>query len=258
MNPSFRRESKGNPQSLDLLVCSPLAELGVRHGFSLRWRHWGTEEASEPFGVRGRGRADREELAAALGLSRVAHMRQVHGADVHVVSEPMNPPPVCDGLATSQKGLGLIVSTADCVPMVMWDGEKKVAAVVHAGWRGALVELAGKAVAHLEERFGSRARSLHVALGPAIGACCYEVGDEVSQAFESRFAYAGRLFSPGPRGKSHLDLIEANREQLGRAGVPREQVYASDMCTSCDNQRLYSYRKEGKGVGRIMAAIGVT
>jgi YfiH family protein len=258
MNRNFRRESKGNPESLDLLVCSPLAELGVPHGFSLRWRHWGAEEASEPFGVRGRGSADREELAAVLGLSRVARMRQVHGADVRGVSEPMNPPPVCDGLATSQKGLGLIVSTADCVPMVMWDEEKKVAAVVHTGWRGALGELAGKAVAHLTERFGSRATSLHVALGPAIGVCCYEVGDDVTQAFESRFAYAGRLFSPGPRGKSHLDLIEANREQLSRAGVPSEQVYVSDMCTSCDNQRLYSYRKEGKGVGRIMGAIGVT
>jgi copper oxidase (laccase) domain-containing protein len=84
------------------------------------------------------------------------------------------------------------------------------------------------------------------------------VGDDFTQAFESRFAYAGRLFSPRPRAKRHLDLIEANREQLSRAGVPSEQVYVSDMCTSCDNQRLYSYRKEGKGVGRIMGAIGVT
>ncbi len=254
MKKSFRRESVGGPTGLDILVCEPLAERGVPHGFTLRSRRWNGEEV---FGARGHGARDREELARALGLGRgVAHMRQVHGNEVRVIDDPSAEPPVCDGLATGRRGLALVVQTADCIPLVFWDERQNVVAAVHAGWRGALAAVPTRALTCLEERFGSQADSVHVAMGPAIGACCYEVGDEVVEAFGKRFPYAEELFTAGTRGKKHLDLTQANSRQLVEAGVPNDRIYESGMCTSCENGGFYSYRKEGKGVGRLMGVIG--
>ena len=136
MKKSFRRESVGGPSGLDILVCESLAERGVPHGFTSRSRRSNGEEV---FGARANSARDREELARALGLGRgVAHMRQVHGNEVHVIDDPSTEPPVCDGLATDRRGLALVVQTADCVPLVFWDERQNVVAAVHAGWRGAL------------------------------------------------------------------------------------------------------------------------
>ena len=253
MNDHFQRCSIGSVEPIDVFVCKPLADRGVPHGFSLRWRNVGNEE---PFGARDSGGQDRTDLARALGLEAVAHMRQVHGSVVQAINEPSPTLPICDGLATTRKGLALIVQTADCVPLVLWDEDKGAVAAVHAGWRGALAGVSRSAAAFLVKRFGSRAESIHVAMGPSIGACCYEVGEEVVRAFYEHVSYPNELFSSGPRGKSHLNLIEANFRQLAEQGVPREQIYSSGMCTSCDNGELYSYRKEGKGVGRLMGVIG--
>ena len=254
MNGLFRRQRVGGPDGLDVIVCEPLVERGVPHGFSLRWRG---SSGKHVFGARGQGSRDRNELARALGLDRgVAHMRQIHGNIVRRIDAPVAEPPMCDGLATGRPALALVVQTADCVPLVFWDEGQNVAAAVHAGWRGTLAEIALRALAFLRERFGSQADSVHVAMGPAIGACCYEVGDEVVEAFVDRSSVAEEFFAPGRRGKKHLDLIRANSHQLLEAGVPAQQIYSSGMCTSCDNGELYSYRKEGKGAGRLMGVIG--
>ncbi len=144
MKKSFRRESVGGPTGLDILVCEPLAEHGVPHGFTLRSRRWNGEEV---FGARGHGARDREELARALGLGHgVAHMRQVHGTEVRAIDDPATDPPACDGLATGRRGLALVVQTADCVPLVFWDERKNVVAAVHAGWRGALATVPSRAL----------------------------------------------------------------------------------------------------------------
>ena len=185
-------------------------------------------------------------------------MRQVHGSEIQAVDETPLTLPVCDGLATNRKGLALTVHTADCVPLVLWDEDRGAVAAVHAGWRGTLAGVSRSAAAFLATKFGSRPESIHVAMGPSIGACCYEVGEDVVRAFDENVSCGRDLFSPGPYGKSHLNLIEANSRQLTTYGVPREQIYASGMCTSCDNGRFYSYRKEGKGVGRLMGVIGVS
>lgn len=255
MNEHFQRQSIGRPEPIDVVVCKPLADRGVPHGFSLRWRNGASDE---PFGARDRGDRDRAELALALGLEGVAHMRQVHGSEVQGIEEAPVALPVCDGLATAKKGLALVVHTADCVPLVLWDEDKGAVAAVHAGWRGTLARVAETAVSFLGEQFGSRPASLHVAMGPSIGACCYEIGEEVVRAFAERVSYSHHLFSPGSRGKRHLNLIEANSRQLAEYGIPRGQIYSSGMCTSCDNGQLYSYRKEGEGVGRLMGVIGAS
>lgn len=255
INASFRPLTVGGSDGLDLLVCLPLAKGGVPHGFSLRRRRMcGT---GEPFGLQERDKADREELARGLGLAKVVHMRQVHGKQVEVISKPRSVPPACDGLITAQRGIALLVQTADCVPLLMWDARQNAVAAIHAGWRGTLARVARQAVSSFREQFAADAQSIHVAMGPAIGPCCYEVGEEVFRAYTEQLHGSEDLFSPGSRGRKHLDLFRANRSQLTEGGVPSGQIYSSDFCTSCEDHLLYSYRKEGKGVGRLMAMVGV-
>jgi copper oxidase (laccase) domain-containing protein len=108
----------------------------------------------------------------------------------------------------------------------------------------------------LSEVYGASAEDIQAAIGPAIGVCCYEVGDEVISAFAESGCDIGRISRPGPRGRRHLDLVQENRAQLEGSGVPSAQVYDSGLCTSCDNNRFYSFRREGSGVGRIFGVMG--
>ncbi len=254
---SFRIQELAGGLGLDVLVCIPLVERKVPHGFTFRRRRIGSDKPEEFFGAHGRGSADRTALAGSLGFSCHVHMTQIHENRILLISEPSVKAPVCDGILTGQKGLGLSVQTADCVPLLMWASKSNVVAAVHAGWRGALARIASHAVRYLCEKTVSTVDSIYVVMGPAIGCCCYEVGDEVWSGFVGRSTGAGRLFSPGNRGRKHFDLIEANRSQLQAEGVPLDQIFSADLCTICHNDILYSYRKEGKGAGRQYGMIGV-
>lgn len=230
----------------ELLVCVALRERDVPHGFSLR---------SHGFGRSDRAPSDREGLALALGLPHQARMRQVHGREVRSLDGPPSEPPPCDGLATAREGLGLVVQSADCVPLLCWDERTNAAAAVHAGWRGTLLGVARAAVDELGRSHGTEPRDLHVALGPAIRSCCFEVGKEVVEAFEATGRDLRGVAYPGRRGRPHLDLIEDNRRQLVLAGVSEERIYDCGRCTACENERFYSYRKEGRDVGRILGIV---
>ncbi len=255
MTGSFELQSAGD---LDFLICPPLAERGLPHGFTFRWRRVQKERDGAPvaFGLPAQERSDLNDLSQAMDLNLV-HMRQVHGTEIEVVTGPVLNPSVCDGLVTRREGIGLTVRTADCVPLLMWDERNNVAAAVHAGWRGTLAGVASRAVDALRRQFDSRPDGIHVAMGPSIGPCCYEVGEEVVQGFTEQIAGASDLFTRGSGGNKNLDLIEANRRQLVDSGVPLNQVHSSDLCTRCSNELFYSYRKEGKGVGRLLGVVGV-
>jgi YfiH family protein len=256
LSDTFRIQGLDEDTGPDVLVCSRLAEKRVPHGFTLRWRRIDRDEPKEPFGLRHRDSADRADLARSLGLIGHQHMTQIHENDVRLITEPSVDVPVCDGMLTGQKGLGLSVQTADCVPLLMWNQVKNVVAAVHAGWRGTLAGIASRAVRTMNEETETVAHTIHVVMGPAIGRCCYEVGDEVWSAFVGRNPASEELFSPGRKGRKHLDLIEANRRQLQAEGVPPNQIFSSDLCTVCNNDVLYSYRKEGKAAGRQYGMIG--
>ncbi len=258
MKPSFLPTTRGVSPGLDMLICSPFASLEIPHGFTSRFRRWETTPFHEPFGMRNHYEADRQEAGQALGLGNIAYMKQVHGKQVEVIGEPPAVPPVCDALVTCREDMALVVSTADCVPILIWDSKQQVVAVVHAGWRGTAAGIVYSTVNCLQEKFDSKTASLHAALGPSIGPCCYEVGDEVVRAVTARLPNGKDLFSPGSRGRKHLDLAEANRRQLVETGVPEVQIHCSGLCTACNNELFYSYRKEGKGVGRLMGIIGIS
>ncbi len=228
----------------ELLQCLPLLAEGVPHGFTLR---------TGGFGARGNGERDRERLAQAMAFSRLGGMHQVHGNEVRVLEGGVSR---CDGLLTNEARSGVFVQSADCVPLLLWGSKVKAVAAVHAGWRGTLAGIAARAVVKLEEVYGATRGEIHVAIGPAIGVCCYEVGDEVVAAFAGSGRDVMRISRPGSRGRRHLDLVEENRAQLVSSGVSAERIYDSGVCTFCENERFYSFRKEGSGVGRIFGIIG--
>ncbi|MCL2670163.1 MAG: peptidoglycan editing factor PgeF, partial [Syntrophaceae bacterium] len=145
------------------------------------------------------------ETAFAVSEGRLVLMEQVHGDRVCVLDSQNDPPtwiPGCDGLITSRPGIALAVKTADCVPLLFLDPFRQVIGVAHAGWRGTALGIAGKMVRLFEERFGTRQEDLLVAIGPAIGQCCYEVDAPVWKTFVGRPSSSSWLHaSPEQKGR---------------------------------------------------------
>ena len=156
-----------------------------------------------------------------------------------------------DGLITDDSDLTLLVFYADCVPVIIADKAKKTACVVHSGWRGTKAEIVKKAVKKLIEKHGSRPENLLTAIGPAIGKCHFEVGENVYDEFVSSF---GNNFCEIRNGKYYIDLKATVKNQLAEMGIPESNIAVSDLCTYCNNE-LYSYRREGAKAGRMAAFI---
>jgi YfiH family protein len=172
---------------------------------------------------------------------------QVHGRAVTRVERDTPPRPKCDVLITGSPDKTLMLRYADCTPVLLADTRRNVIGMVHAGWRGSAVRAAGAAVEALGEAFGSNPRDLVAGIGPAIGPCCYEIGDDVVTAFADRpWLFANR----------RLDLWEANRQALVEAGVPGEQIEVARVCTQCESERFFSHRaNHGQPAGRFAALI---
>jgi len=206
---------------------------------------------------------------------------QVHSDIIHCIDSVPDEPLVGDGLVTSTPGLLLAIQTADCIPIILADSKRHAIGVFHAGWRGTAKRIVEKGVGEMQRWFGSKPRDLKAAIGPGVHGCCYDVGEEVRDKFESQFPYAASLFrevkdsdpvrekypllfltarAPGHGelpAKVFLDLVEANRRQLLAAGVPRKAIEASPLCTSCRTDLLFSYRAEKGKTGRMMSVAGI-
>ena len=198
------------------------------------------------------------DVKKAVGVHnlKVVTMKQVHGDHIADAADPgVKEIGEADGMVAVKPGIFLGVLTADCAPILFSVPEKKLAAVVHAGWRGTLAGIAPKMVRHLSERYGVDPASIETALGPTIGPCCYEIGEDVSNPLTARWGSAakGSLGSRG--GKQYLDIRELNRRQLAAAGVPSGQIDIIGGCTSCDKD-FFSYRRDGKETGRQLSFIG--
>jgi YfiH family protein len=174
---------------------------------------------------------------------------QVHGREVTIVEPDSEQRPRCDILATTSNARTLLLRYADCTPVLLADPRQKAVAVVHAGWRGSAERAAGAAVQALQDAFGSRPRDIVAGIGPAIGPCCYTVGQDVVDAFgDDRRG----LFSDDLK----LDLWEANRLALIEAGVASEQIEVAGICTQCESERFFSHRaNHGQPAGRFAAVI---
>ena len=211
----------------------------------------------------------------------IVQVKQIHSSIVHKIESPPPQPLAGDGLITDTRGLLLAVRTADCVPVLAVDIERKTVGTFHAGWRGTAARVVEKGIGEMRRHFGSDPAGLRAVIGPCIRRCCYIVGDEVRAESESQFTYAADLFhetfnsnslhvrypllflnqrAPGhgdAASELHLDLVEANRRQLEAAGVAPDHIEIVDGCTACDTKRFFSHRAEFGKTGRMMAAIGI-
>jgi purine-nucleoside/S-methyl-5'-thioadenosine phosphorylase / adenosine deaminase len=208
-------------------------------------------------------------------------LHQIHSDLIHCVDSPPEQQLTGDGLITSAPEILLAIQTADCLPLILVDPKRRAVGVFHAGWRGTLKRIAAKGVGEMRRCFGSEALDCKAAIGPGIHSCCYEVGGEVREKFESQFAYAADLFrevkesdpvkerypllflNARPPGhgdlspKIFLDLVEANRRQLIDAGLLPKNIAASELCTGCRPDLLFSHRAEKGMTGRMMAVAGI-
>jgi polyphenol oxidase len=184
------------------------------------------------------------------GQGRLLLLRQVHGANVALA--PWDEAPEADAAVARAPGLLLGILTADCLPVLLVDPVQRQVAAAHAGWRGTAKGVTRQAVQALASH-GSRPQDLVAALGPGIGPCCYEVGDELREAFGPE---AASFFRQGARGKPHLDVRAANVRQLEEAGLPLESIHHVAECSYCLTGRYHSYRRDGKGAGRMISFVG--
>jgi YfiH family protein len=251
------------------LVRSALIAAPFRHGFATRaggvsappydLLNLGGKWGDAPESVA----ENRRRLARAAGAPLYA-ASQVHGVTIARVRAGDGPDDVArlqaDGLCTDRADVALAVFVADCIPAVVVDPRTGAFAAVHAGWRGTVAGVLPAAVQALGEHFGARPGDLRVALGPAIGPCCFEVGPEVVEAFELALPGArdaGVVVNAKPGGKAHVDLKLANLVFLERAGVSPDAVDAGPECTSCDRARFFSYRRDKGQTGQHLAFVTV-
>jgi hypothetical protein len=214
---------------------------GLAHGFGRRARG-ATSETRE---------ATTKRVSAALGcFGSLQLLHQVHGAAV--AQAPWDGLPEADAGVATARGPMLGIQTADCLPVLLVDPGRAFAAAAHAGWRGTVAGVTRAAVRALVAR-GSRPEDLVAALGPGIGPCCYEVGDELREAFGEN---GQAFFRGGPRGKPHLDVRAANVTQLVDEGLPNASIYHVAECTYCRPDLYHSYRRDGKGSGRMISFVG--
>ena len=282
---SFCRDGVAPPP---LVLTSPaLAGAPVAHGFTTRRggaspAPWDGLNLSRSVGDDPARVAENEDaLRARLGMPGrpIVTVNQVHGVSVLRVGDDLAGGGSHDALVTDRPGVLIAVKTADCAPILLWDGRRGAAGAVHAGWRGTALKAPAHAVAAMAEAFGSRPEDIVAVIGPAIGPCCYRVGPDVVAAFSDAFG-AGRFVSttrelgagegeftspqhaggPGEVSSSaiprYLDLQEANRQSLVEAGLRPNQIHAVRLCTACNPRLFFSHRRDGAGrTGRHLAFI---
>ena len=191
------------------------------------------------------------ELDDAGTPERCARVRQVHGTAIHWPTSEDTQGVEADALAT-REGLTVAIVTADCLPILLVDRVANLCAAVHAGWRGSLASIASLTVEALRAA-GAQPHHLYAALGPSIGPCCYQVGEELSVRFAN--LYGSGVVHERAEDKT-LDLGAINRIQLERAGLPSDHIDGGmGLCTHCartenGTPRFASFRRDGVGAGR--------
>lgn len=287
-SPPMRRESVAGLEWLVLPQAPPwlfLAFTTRRGGVSEGpWAelNLGRSTGDEPARVE----ANRQRVleAAGPGWRWVAMPRMVHGADVSVVrAEAPWPPgeaPAADALVTTDPGVLLWATFADCVPVFLWGeaepspatagaaprdgagaapGPRRGVALAHAGWRGTLAGVAPAAARTLARAMGVGTHRLNALIGPSIGPCCFEVDEPVLQRLARRLPWAEEVLAPSPRGAGyrHWDLWETNRRLLVEAGLDPRRIAVAALCTACDTASFFSHRASGGRTGRMAGLIGI-
>jgi YfiH family protein len=199
--------------------------------------------------------ANRRRISRNLGGIRLVPVRQVHGTGVfQLVREDLerhddiSRPPEADAIITDCRGAGLTIQVADCQPVMVYDPEARVAANIHSGWRGSVQNIIGHTITRMIAAYGCRAEHMMAAVGPSLGPCCAEFINYRSEIPDSLWAY--RI------GKHHFDFWKMSRDQLEAAGITRENIECSSVCTRCHPETYFSYRHRRR-TGRFAAVVGL-
>lgn len=196
----------------------------------------------------------RDEYLKTLSLKpeNLVMVRQVHGSSIVVVkhNDPSLLDAPADGLITKVPGLVLGIRTADCVPVFFWDVSRKVAGMVHGGWRGVKDGIISRMLNAFEREFGSKTSDLKIVLGPSIRQCCYEVGKEFLGHFPG-------FYHQKDNTKGYLDLVGVIRDRLIKRGVLDAHIHDTGLCTVCENKTFFSYRVERQTQERILSVISI-
>lgn len=295
--PGRKQTTSSNRRELQIIRAGNLTQLSsLVHGFSTRAggvsEPYGGEQLNLGFTASDQResveRNRRAFVQAVTGRERslppLITLRQIHSGLVRILKSRDQIPESAlkgDGIITSQADVLLAIQVADCVPVLVADAKRRAVGAFHAGWRGTVKRIVERGVGSMRAVFGCEPKNLYAAIGPCIHPCCYAVGDEVIDEFTSQFSYSKELFSevydrdpikekypllfltaraPGHSNigpQIHLDLVEANRRQLMDAGVPEDQIWVAEECTSCRTDLLFSHRAEAGYTGRMMGVIGV-
>ena len=246
----------------------------IVHGLTYRVPGLGKAEGNVGYSG-GRDRDDawqmRQLWANAIGFDavRIVNVGQEHGRRViqafaDDAGQGARPDSrvigIADALITDAPGVYLSTFYADCQPIMLVDPTRPAVAAVHAGWRGTVADIAGAAVVAMSEAFGTDPAEIRAFLGPAIGVCCNEVGDEVIGAWRDRAQDLGVIMESAvthPGTKDHFDVSRANALLLQRAGVQSHHIDTSPVCTKCSKASWFSHRGHGLAAGRQAAFIGI-
>lgn len=239
------------------------ARLGVLHGFTTRaggvsegpysGLNLGLSSGDAPDRVE----ENRDLLLDGLGFRReqVLALHQVHGSRV-VGGAPSWFEEEADAAVTDDPGTLLVVSVADCLPILLHDPGSGAVGAAHCGWRGTALGLVADVVREMQQRYGTRPEEVRAAIGPGIAGACYQVGPEVAERFfEAGFPTEVVAPDAGSPGRFRLDLNAANRWLLEGAGLSPSNVDDLALCTHCDAARFYSYRRDAGATGRHWAFI---
>ena len=228
--------------SIKLLVCEALERAGFKNAFSTRLGGVSSlpHDALSLGNFRQDSRANvlenRRRFQRALDATdwTLVSAHQIHSADVRSINDAPDAaaePTACDALTANLPRTLLAVQTADCMPVLLVDERSRAYAAIHAGWRGTHARIVARTLERMQLRYATRPADVRAAFGPAIGACCFEVGPEVVAQFEREFSFGFDAFTQRqPNGKAHLNLSYINRQLLLDCGVRADGFGSLPLC----------------------------
>lgn len=194
-----------------------------------------------------KNKTDAEKI---LEIKKINILKQIHSDKIIIVKKYKSLHNIkADGIITDVKKYAVAVKVADCIGTIIMDLENNTVAVIHSGWRGIAKKIILKAVKLMKKYFGSKPDKLVAITSPSIGPCCYNIGSELYNKFKKEKIFNNVFIKKG--SEIFMDLQKANKNLLLKSGINEKNIYINKLCTKCNNDLFFSYRKEGKKAGRM-------
>lgn len=199
-------------------------------------------------------------IQRTLGIDPRISIQLEHGAKVHYLNSKNCTAPIvtADSVITDEPNIPLTITYADCTPVYILDPQRKAIAMIHAGWRGTLLQNCIATMNTMVEKFHTDPKNCLAAIGPSIGQCCFEVDREIADKFQNaynRIKDLNLLITNYENNKSRINLWELNKWQLIESGIPEQSISVANLCTACNDKLFYSHRRDKGDTGRMTASI---